>query len=38
MAHIPVVNQRVLGPKAESTIAVGTQENAIDTVKLWQSK
>jgi hypothetical protein len=38
MAHVPVENQHVLGPKAVETIAVGTREDALDTVQLWQPK
>jgi hypothetical protein len=38
MAHVPVENQHVLGPKAVETIAFGTREDALDTIQLWQPK
>jgi hypothetical protein len=38
MAHVPPEDQRSLCPKAIETIAVGTPEDSIGCVQLWQPK
>jgi hypothetical protein len=38
MAHVPPEDQRSLSPKAIETIAVGTPEDSIGCVQLWQPK